>query len=116
MRLTKNAKRDQSEGPIVEALKLYGFSVIRISVKDVPDLVIGKGGWTRVAEVKTGKKKLRPNQEDWWTRWGGNPRLVLTDVPDVAVVAAFWSDPTLGEQVILHRQARARLTATGRSA
>jgi hypothetical protein len=114
MRLTKNAKRDTSEPGIVEALKAYGFSVLKLSVPYGPDLVIAKDRRVRVAEVKSGKKKLRQSQEDWWTRWAGNPRLVLTEDRDVEVLAAFWSDEALGDQVILHRQARARLAATGK--
>lgn len=109
-RITRNPKRDASEPAIVDALKAYGFSVLKLSVPYGPDLVIAKDGRVRVAEVKTGKSKLRQAQEEWWTRWAGNPRLVLTDDQDVAVVAAFWSDETLGAQVVLHRQARARLT------
>jgi hypothetical protein len=47
------ARRDNAEGPIVEALEACGFTVEPISKKDVPDLLIGRAGITRVVEVKT---------------------------------------------------------------
>lgn len=114
MRLTKNAKRDASEREIVAALVACGFAVIKLAQKHAPDLVLAKDGDVRIAEVKSGNKKLKPGQEDWWRHWPGHPRLVLCDVEDVAVVAAQWhTDEDLGAQVILHRQARARLKAAG---
>ena len=85
------ARRDSSEGPIVDALEARGFSVQPISAKDVPDLLIGRDNITRVAEVKTGTKALRPGQVRWWGNWRGGAAIVLRDVEDVARLDRAWS-------------------------
>jgi hypothetical protein len=86
------AKRDASELAIVAALRAYGFSVAYHSVKDEPDLILGKLGITRWAEVKTGKKQLSEGQKLWWATWNGNGVILLRSVEDVPILAAAWAD------------------------
>lgn len=85
------AKRDASEPAIVEALEACGFTVQRLSGADVPDLLIGRSGITRVAEVKTGRKGLEPGQIAWWAKWRGNPKIELRTVEDVFALARTWT-------------------------
>lgn len=82
--------RDANEKDIVKALRTAGWSVARLNPVDradsgLPDLLIGKGGYTNVAEVKRpagprgGKKgkQLTDNQEEWHVEWNGACPLVL---------------------------------------
>lgn len=72
----RNPKRDSAEPAVVETLRRLGWSVLRVSVKDGPDLVCAKAGRCLVAEVKTGKAKLKPGQQHWVSRWPGEARLL----------------------------------------
>lgn len=85
------ARRDASEPSIIAALELMGFSVVRLSVADGPDLLIGRNGITRVAEVKTGDAKLRPGQAAWWRSWRGNGSIVLRSLDDVVTLGRTWA-------------------------
>jgi hypothetical protein len=76
------AKRDTSEKAIVEALRKSGWSVEFLSLKDGPDLLLGLGGATYLAEVKTGKAKLKPGQAEWHASWRGCAVWVLRSVED----------------------------------
>lgn len=84
------AKRDSNEAAIIDALLAYGFSVQRLSATGCPDLVIGRGGIARLAEVKRGRQPLRPAQAAWWRDWRGGSLLVLRDVEEVGIVARHW--------------------------
>lgn len=84
------AKRDAAEAAVIEALRLYGFTVQQVSIPHGPDLLIGRDDITRVAEVKTGKGKLKAGQLDWWNSWRGNRVLVLRTVDDVKDVSLRW--------------------------
>jgi hypothetical protein len=85
-RMRRAAKRDTSERSIVEYLKKAGWSVLKLSVKDGPDLIIGKqtrsGGINLLIECKTGNGKLRQGQKDWANNWNGHPPYVLRAVED----------------------------------
>jgi hypothetical protein len=76
------AKRDLSEPAIVTALRLCGWSVQPISVPDAPDLILGKAGRTYLAEVKTGKGKVKPGQALWHREWRGADVVILRSVDD----------------------------------
>jgi hypothetical protein len=76
------AKRDTVEASIVGALRKTGWSVEFLSMKDGPDLLLGLHGSTYLAEVKTGKAKLRPGQFIWHAQWGGGTVHVLRSVED----------------------------------
>jgi Holliday junction resolvase len=84
-------RRDTSEAAIIEALEARGFSVQQLSGKDIPDLLIGKMGVTRVVEAKTGKAKLEEGQANWWANWRGNGLIVLRTVEDVERLNRLWS-------------------------
>jgi hypothetical protein len=78
------ARRDKSEAPIVDVLKKLGWSVQALSLRDAPDLLLGKNKITLLAEVKTGTGKLKPGQQDWHDNWRGFPVVVLR-TPDDAI-------------------------------
>jgi Holliday junction resolvase len=83
----KAAKRDQSERLVIETLRQLGWSVLQVSVKDGPDLFAAKADWldgprTVAIECKTGKRKLKPGQEDFARNWAGE-YVVLRSVDDV---------------------------------
>jgi hypothetical protein len=80
--MRRAAKRDTVEASIVGALRKTGWSVEFLSMKDGPDLLLGLGGSTYLAEVKTGKAKLRPGQFIWHAQWGGGTVHVLRSVND----------------------------------
>ena len=62
-------KRDTSERAIINALKQFGMDVIQI---DQPvDLIVGWRGVNYLAEVKTGKAKLRDGQAKFVETWRG---------------------------------------------
>lgn len=77
------ARRDQSEDVIVLALIRLGYSVLRISTKDAPDLLVGKGGRSALIECKTGKNQLRPGQQQFADQWRGEAVAVVRTVEDV---------------------------------
>jgi hypothetical protein len=83
------AKRDTSEPAIVDALRACGFSVVRLSAKGCPDLLVGRGGITRVIEVKTGTEQLNDAQRAWWASWN-SPAIILRTVEDVPRLAKYW--------------------------
>lgn len=79
----RNPKRDTSEKAIVSALRRCGWRVDYLSAKDLPDLLLTRSGMTVLAEVKTGKAKLRPGQKALAETWTGGPLVVLRDIEDV---------------------------------
>jgi hypothetical protein len=85
------ARRDSSEPDIIVALRAFGFSVQQLSGENVPDLLIGKLGVTRVVEVKTGNAPFKPGQRAWWAKWLGNGLIVLRTVEDVERLNRLWS-------------------------
>jgi hypothetical protein len=89
----KAAKRDQSEKLIVETLRQLGWSVLQVSVANGPDLFAAKRQYrfsehgehvlrTVAIECKTGKKKLKPGQEDFRSKWQGE-YVICRSVEDV---------------------------------
>jgi hypothetical protein len=71
------AKRDANEAEIVEALTRCGATVVRLSQKGVPDLLVGYGGMTFLAEVKSATGKLSAEQGAFQNRWNGMDVVVL---------------------------------------
>jgi hypothetical protein len=81
--------RDAAEPQTIAALKTDGWSVSRLEPVGadygLPDIVIGKDGWTTLAEIKNpagprgGRKgkKLTDHQEKWHSNWRGAPPLLL---------------------------------------
>lgn len=88
------AKRDGNEETIVSALLAGGCSVIRLSQRGVPDLLVGfedrrTGALTTILiEVKEPKGKLTPDQIDFMTNWNGQVAIVRT-VEDAMEVIGF---------------------------
>jgi hypothetical protein len=80
------AKRDQSEKAIVEYLRKAGWSVLKLSLEDAPDLLCGRHGATVLIECKSGNKKLRPGQAKWGREWKGDPPYVIRTVDEAAAL------------------------------
>lgn len=70
--LRRAAKRDESEEPIVNALRLLGWSIQRLSIKDAPDLLLARDGYTCLAECKTGNRYQHLGQLNWVHSWRGD--------------------------------------------
>lgn len=68
-------KRDTAEAAIVDALRKTGWHVLKVSVKDGPDLFAARVGGQRARtvaiECKTGKQKLQKGQAEWHATWPG---------------------------------------------
>lgn len=80
------AKRDASEAPMISLLEQVGATVEKLNIAGGPDLLVGFRGVTYLLEAKTGKGKVRSNQEDWHELWrGGKVHVVRT--PDEALEA-----------------------------
>ena len=77
------AKRDANEAEIIAALELCGASVVRLSQKGVPDLLIGYRGRTFLAEVKSASGKLTDDQIKFREGWDGDSIAVLRNTDDV---------------------------------
>jgi hypothetical protein len=80
------AKRDTAEAEIIQTLKACGFTVVQLSQPNVPDLMLSRPGWCGLAEVKTGKKRLRPGQEQFAGAWPTKV-WVLRSVDDALALA-----------------------------
>lgn len=59
----RNPRRDANEPSIVKCLKRYGASVIRLSSKGAPDLLVCYRGRVVLMEVKTAKGRATSAQE-----------------------------------------------------
>ncbi len=75
------ARRDTNEPPIIKALKIAGATVQQVSIKGVPDLLVGYDGTTFLLEVKHplgpkgGKSShgqaLSEDEAEWHRKWRG---------------------------------------------
>jgi len=68
-----DAKRDENEPEIVEALRGIGASVLLI---DDIDLIVGFRGVNYLMEVKTAKGKLNKKQQKFFRGWQGQVNIV----------------------------------------
>lgn len=75
-------KRDANEPAIVDALEAVGAVVVRISMMDVPDLLVGFRGDNFMLEVKNGKAKPSPGQSTFHAEWRGKPIVVVRGVDE----------------------------------
>jgi Holliday junction resolvase len=66
-----NARRDQNERIIIEALEARGYSVSQINGKGIPDLLVSKRGQMWLVEVKQLKGKYNEAQVQWRSRFQG---------------------------------------------
>ncbi len=78
-------RRDANEPEIVAQLRDHGFSVVHLN-KPV-DLLIGKGGKTWIAEVKSEDGEFTKPQAKFYSTWRGN-HLVLRSTMDADDFAA----------------------------
>lgn len=92
--MSRRGRVDSNHGDIVEALEGIGASVTSLADlgEGVPDLLVGWGRRNRLMEIKDGKKapskrKARDTQEDFASRWNGEP-VCLVQSPEDAIEAA----------------------------
>ena len=72
--MRRAAKRDNAEGPILAALARAGCRVAPLSGPGVPDLLVGTRDYRLVLlEVKTGRAKRTPLQEQFHALWACYP-------------------------------------------
>lgn len=83
-RIPRQAKRDGNEPEIVDALEAQGFSVGRINGEGIPDLVVGKGKFLALVEIKQPKKKHTEAQVKFLARWRGPQPITIRTLEDVA--------------------------------
>ena len=69
-------KRDGNEDDIVLCLEAAGATVTRISIKNVPDLLVGFRGRNYLLEVKMPKGKLSEGQQIFIDDWQGYVAIV----------------------------------------
>lgn len=105
--IRRAAKRDESEGPIVQALEAVGATVQRLSAEGVPDLLVGWRGRMWLLEVKLpltkrgavqpgrslkhkgGRGDMTAAQVAWWAWWKGPPPVVVrTPMEALAAIEA----------------------------
>jgi hypothetical protein len=80
--MRRAARRDDNEAQIVGALQAMGWSVQRLSLPGVPDLLLGIHGWVVLAEVKAPKGTLTAEQIRWRKTWRGPDPDILRSVDD----------------------------------
>lgn len=80
----RRKRRDTNHKAIVEALRAAGASVVDLSQvgRGCPDLLVGRGGVTRLLEVKEPGGKLNHDQVDFIARWRGTEVRVVTTPED----------------------------------
>lgn len=76
------ARRDANESEIIEVLEGIGASVVQLSAKGLPDLLIGWRGETFLAETKSQRGKLTEAQKKFIEAWQGKPILIIRSVDD----------------------------------
>ncbi len=82
------AKRDANEAEIKDALKAVGASVVTISAKGVPDLLVGYRGVNYLLETKGKRGKLTPDQVQFFEDWCGEASVVRTVEDALKVIGA----------------------------
>jgi hypothetical protein len=73
---------DVSQHEVCETLDALGATIqyLHGQGRGCPDLMVGVHGRTYAVEIKNPKRPNRweADQLDWWKRWNGNLRVVLT--------------------------------------
>ncbi len=78
------AKRDLVEPAIIKALRAAGASVVQLSDRGLPDLLVAYtpvGSYksiTMLMEVKTGNAKLTAAEQEFFRQWPGRKHLIRT--------------------------------------
>lgn len=87
------ARRDPNEAEIVKALEAVGATVLRLSMPDAPDLLVGFRGVDTLIEVKSPEgprggtrhskgQHLSDDQAKWHAAWRGRPPVVVRTVEE----------------------------------
>lgn len=82
------ARRDGTEDPIIEGLEKAGYSVVKISQANVPDLLVCKDGRAWFVECKSKYGTLRDGQAKFIEQWQGCPIIVAKTLEEVLSVIA----------------------------
>lgn len=71
-------KVDANQPAIVEAIRRAGATVMDMHIlgEGKPDIAIGHGGLTIIAEIKDGDKKLTPDEQEFHNTWTGGVYLI----------------------------------------
>lgn len=80
------ARRDVNEAEIIEALTRAGASVVQLSSKGVPDLLVGIDGTNYLIEVKTPEGKLTTDQIEFFETWRGQRHVARTIEEALAII------------------------------
>lgn len=81
-------RRDDAELPIVAVLERLGLVVVRLSQKDVPDLLVGVRGEWMLLEVKSEDGTLRRGQETFCRiAWAAHLPVAIVRTPEDALAA-----------------------------
>ena len=82
-------KKDGNHRYIVNAFIAFGCTVVTldVSTKNVPDLLVGKGGVDQLVEVKPDMPETHrehcAEQRDWANAWRGRSPVVVRNLDDV---------------------------------
>lgn len=90
-------RSDSNAEDLINALQGRGCSVFRINPSGgrkngLPDLLIGIGGWTALAEVKSAGGKLSDEQKLWHVQWHGSPVWLLQTLEDVGALVKYYKE------------------------
>lgn len=70
------ARRDKNEPQIIHQLSMIpGLTIVQLSQKNIPDLLIGYQGVNYLVEIKTPKGKTKAGQENFLATWQGQAQL-----------------------------------------
>lgn len=93
--MRRAAKTDANQGQIVQALQAVGCSVQSLAAigKGCPDLLVGKGQWMALIEVKDGSKppsarRVNDMQRAWHFAWKGPPVHVVKSVEEALALVS----------------------------
>jgi len=85
-------RRDAAEPEVIAAFRSGGASVQQLSGRDVPDLLVGYLGVTRLVEVKTNRATLKPGQRRWAETWLGEAPCVARTAPQARKLLNVWAE------------------------
>jgi hypothetical protein len=88
MRVGQSRKRDANEQAIVEALRAVGATIVRISERNAPDLLVGFRGANVLLEIKAEKGLVRANQAAWRSCWQGQVAIVRSAEEALVAIGA----------------------------
>lgn len=84
------AHRDLHEPEIIRAFREAGAKVTPLSIKKVPDLLVGFLGVNHLVEVKTDNETLNPEQAEWHREWTGEKPLIARNEAHARKLVRMW--------------------------